>query len=190
MPDHWGHGQQDDERWDERRDVDYVTGAAWGLRRDTLEQIGELDEGFWPGYYEEVDYCFRARETGLRIVYEPAAEAIHAESTTLGKGSERYLRAFHRGRLRFVLKRQPPERFLREFVPGERSWLGEELSRTERSAMSRAYRAAMLMVSTIYAAREKSRQPTLDSLRQVTEALASLQAQVWKPSDPLSKPWI
>lgn len=186
MPDHCGHGEQDKGRWDEPKDVDYVTGAAWGFCRDTLEQVGELDEGYWPGYYEEVDYCFRARETGLRVVYVPTAEAVHAESTTLGKGSERYLRAFHQGRLRFVLKRQSPERFLREFVPHERSWLGEELSRTERSVMSRVYRAALLMVPAIYAAREKPSRPTLDSLRQVIEALANLQAEVWKRSTSLS----
>lgn len=173
-PDHWGHGEEDDGRWDKPVDVDYVTGAAWGFRCDTPEQIGELDAGFWPGYYEEVDYCFRAREAGLRIVYVPAAEAIHAESTSLGKGSEAYLQAFQQGRLRFVLKHLPIERFLCDFVPTERAWLAEKLTRSERLIMERVYRKVLLMVPAMYAARGAYNQSTFDMLLKVTAALVDL----------------
>jgi len=183
ISDHWGHGEQDDGRWDEPVDVDYVTGAAWGFRRDTLEQVGELDEGFWPGYYEEVDYCFRVREAGLGIVYVPTAVAIHAESTTLSKGSQAYLGAFHHGRLRFALKHLAAEQFLRDFAPAERAWLAGELAQSERLVMGRVYRAVILMVPEIYAAREEYDQSTFDSLQEVTEALVDLQAEVWKRSN-------
>ena len=186
VPDHRGYGEVDDGRWDEPVDVDYVTGAAWGFGRDTLERVGELDEDYWPGYYEEVDYCFRAREAGLRVVYVPGAKAIHAESTTLGKESEAYLKAFHRGRLRFVLKRLPLEEFLRDFVPAERSWLTGDLARSERLVMGSAYRAAMLMLPAIYAARQEPSQPAFDLLRHVTEALVNLEAEVWRRS---GRPW-
>jgi GT2 family glycosyltransferase len=182
VPDHWGYGKQDEGLWDEPADVDYVTGAAWGFRRDIVEQVGELDEGYRPGYYEEVDYCFRAREAGRRVVYVPAAQATHVESTTLGKESETYLRAFHRGRLRFVLKRLSPERFLHDFVPAERSWLRGELARSERFVMGRAYRDALLMVPAIYAAREEPSQSAFDSLWEVTKGLVDLHAEVWRRS--------
>jgi GT2 family glycosyltransferase len=173
-PDHWGHGEEDDGRWDKPMDVDYVTGAAWGFRRDMPEQIREMDEGFWPGYYEEVDYCFRAREAGLRIVYVSAAEAIHAESTSLGKGSDAYLRAFQQGRLRFVLKHLSAERFLHDFVPAERAWLAEKLTWSERLMMERVYRQALLMVPAIYAARDEYSQSAFDMVLKVTGALADL----------------
>ena len=183
VPDHWEYGEQDGRLRNEPVDVDYVTGAAWGFRRDIMEQVGELDEGYWPGYYEEVDYCFRAREAGRRVVYVPAAQATHIESTTLGQGSEAFYRAFHRGRLRFVLKRLSPERFLCDFVPAERSWLKEKLVRRERLAMGQVYLAALMMVPTIYAAREEVGLPSFDVLQQVTEALADLRAEVWsRPS--------
>jgi GT2 family glycosyltransferase len=188
VPDHWGYGKQDEGLWDEPADVDYVTGAAWGFQRDLVEQAGELDEGYWPGYYEEVDYCFRAREAGLRVVYVPAAQATHVESTTLGQGSEAFYRAFHRGRLRFVLKRLSPERFLRDFVPAEQSWLKEELVRNERLAMGQVYLAALLMVPAIYAAREEAGLPAFDVLQQVTEALANLRAEVWRRSSSPQAP--
>ncbi len=192
MPDHWGHDEPDDGRWDEPRDVDYVTGAAWGFRRDTLEQVGELDEGFWPGYFEEVDYCFRTREMGQRVVYIPAAVAIHAESTTLGKGSRAYLRAFHRGRLRFVLKRLSAEGFLLDFAPAERAWLSR-VPVWNRLVLAQVYRSALLMMPGIYAAREERSQPAFDSFQEVTEALVGLGAGAWQRSggelggEPLSE---
>lgn len=102
--DHHGYRRPDDGQWDRLRPVDYVTGAAWGFRRAVVEQIGLLDEGYWPGYYEEVDYCFRARRAGWQVVYTPAATGVHHESVSLGKSSVTYQRAFNRGRLRFVVK--------------------------------------------------------------------------------------
>jgi GT2 family glycosyltransferase len=106
FPDHYGYRQPDDGRWDAVRDVDYVTGAAWGFRRDVVEAVGRLDEGFSPAYFEEVDYCFRARDAGWRVIYEPHAVAIHWESTSLGGDATlTRMRLYHKGRLRFLLKR-------------------------------------------------------------------------------------
>ncbi len=116
---HYGKGEQDDGRWDEPRQVDYVTGAAMGFRRDLLERVGPLDEGFWPGYFEDADFCFRAREAGYEIWYVPDAVLIHAETTST-EDPVAVSCAYERGRLRFVLKHLPPRRFLEEFVPAEK----------------------------------------------------------------------
>lgn len=58
------------------QDVDWVTGAAMLVRRETVDQVGPLDEGFFM-YSEELDWCRRIREAGWRIAYEPAAEVVH-----------------------------------------------------------------------------------------------------------------
>lgn len=62
---------------DQPRAVDYVTGAALAIRRSTWDTIGLFDDGFYPAYYEEVDYCYRARRHGLEIGYAPAATVQH-----------------------------------------------------------------------------------------------------------------
>ena len=62
---------------DQPRAVDYVTGAAMAIRRTTWDTLGPFDDGFYPAYYEEVDYCYRARQRGLEIGYVPAATALH-----------------------------------------------------------------------------------------------------------------
>jgi len=75
---------------DEVQDVDWVTGAALMARREAVEQVGPLDEGFFM-YSEELDWCRRFRAAGWRVVYLPTARIIHHE----GKSSEQVLPARH-----------------------------------------------------------------------------------------------
>jgi glycosyltransferase involved in cell wall biosynthesis len=58
------------------QDVDWLSGAALLCRRETLEQVGLLDPGYFM-FSEEVDLCRRARDAGWRVVYLPEAEITH-----------------------------------------------------------------------------------------------------------------
>ena len=49
-------------------DADWVEGSCLWMRREVLEQIGYLDPVFAPAYFEEVDFCRRARRAGWRVV--------------------------------------------------------------------------------------------------------------------------
>jgi GT2 family glycosyltransferase len=54
---------------------DFVSGAAMMFKKDLVDSIGYLDPGlFW---MEDVDFCFRARRFGLKIIYYPASEMVH-----------------------------------------------------------------------------------------------------------------
>jgi GT2 family glycosyltransferase len=46
------------------------------IRREVLERIGLLDEGYFM-YFEDVEFSYRAREAGFRILHEPAARVVH-----------------------------------------------------------------------------------------------------------------
>lgn len=182
LANHYGYRQPDTGAYDVLTDVDYVTSAAMAIRRAALAEVGNLDDGFFPIYYDDVDICYRARTAGWRVVYVPTAVLTHLESATMVRDSYRYFVSFHRSRLRFVLKHLSIEQFLREFVPAEVSWLAQVRSPRERQALSRAYKAALLMVPAIYTAREEPSQSAFDSLQEVTETLVDLQAEVWKRS--------
>lgn len=142
LADHYGYRQLDQGQWNEPRDVDYVTGAAFATRRDVLEAIGTFDEGFHPAYFEDADLCFRAREAGYRVLYEPEAVVVHHESATTVRDSYAYYRAYHQGRLRFVLKHYSAAQVVEDFYPAERAWLGGVQSPDERRALRQAYPAA------------------------------------------------
>jgi GT2 family glycosyltransferase len=69
----------------ESRDVDSVCGAALMVRREVYEAIGGLDTTFDPIYSEEVDWCYRIRKAGWRIVALPTAQVIHYGSYTMNR---------------------------------------------------------------------------------------------------------
>jgi GT2 family glycosyltransferase len=58
-------------------DVDQPAGAFLMVRKAAWELIGGFDEGFRPVWFEDVDFCKRLRQEGLRIVYVPSAVARH-----------------------------------------------------------------------------------------------------------------
>jgi O-antigen biosynthesis protein len=97
------------------REVDYVTGAFIATKRSLFVESGGFDTRFRPIYYEETDYCFRLREMGYRVYYQPESVIVHLEGATSGTdlstGLKQYQVANH---IKFVekwkrvLERQPP----------------------------------------------------------------------------------
>ncbi len=67
--DHGQYGQT-------QRDVDWVTGCALLAKTELIERVGMLDERFF-AYYEEAEWCARARRVGYRIVHAPQAKVWH-----------------------------------------------------------------------------------------------------------------
>jgi GT2 family glycosyltransferase len=88
--------------WDhaEPRDVDWLSGAALMLRRETFEQTGAFDENYYM-FCEDVDLCYRAHQSGWRVVYCPYAVIYHliGQSTILVPARSTWL--FHRAMYRF-----------------------------------------------------------------------------------------
>jgi hypothetical protein len=67
-------------------EVDVAAGAAMLVRRDVFERVGLLDEAFYL-YFEETDWCLRARRSGYRILAVPSSVVWHRVSATLGQTS-------------------------------------------------------------------------------------------------------
>lgn len=63
-----------------------LTAACLLVRADAFRQVGGFDEGYWNGY-EDVDLCFKLREQGWQLAYQPASVVIHHESKS---GKERF----------------------------------------------------------------------------------------------------
>lgn len=97
------------------RDVDYGSAAAMLVRGELWRALGGFDERFVPGYYEDVDLCFAARERGQRVVYEPTSRVVHVGGGSMGPGAlditrtlvERHQRTFC-DKWAAALAEQPP----------------------------------------------------------------------------------
>ncbi len=63
--------------------VDWVSGACFLIRRSVIDQIGLLDEKYFM-YYEEVDFCRRAKQVGWEVWHVPEAQVVHLEGAASG----------------------------------------------------------------------------------------------------------
>jgi GT2 family glycosyltransferase len=80
---HIGIRERDTGQFEDQRDVDYITGCALMASREVFEAIGDLDPSY-VAYYEDVDFCMRARLAGFRIVYVPGGKVWHKISASTG----------------------------------------------------------------------------------------------------------
>lgn len=69
---------------DKQTDVDQVMGAALMVRRSIFEALGGMDESFFM-YYEEVDLCYRIKQSGWRVVFTPKAVITHRGGQSVGQ---------------------------------------------------------------------------------------------------------
>ena len=86
--------------------VDYVIGAVLLIRRDTVERIGMLDEGFFM-YAEDIDWCYRAEQAGWKNYYVGSIGIYHYNRGSSEKNPEQA------SRLR-KMRDQSLERFYRK----------------------------------------------------------------------------
>jgi len=94
----------DDFDYSRESDVEQLMGAAFFVRREVFETIGLLDERFFI-WFEEVDFCKRAREAGWRVVYAPVARVMHHGGRSFSQEMRfRKQRHFVRSLLAYVKK--------------------------------------------------------------------------------------
>ncbi|MGQ9675070.1 MAG: glycosyltransferase family 2 protein [Chloroflexota bacterium] len=86
---------------DEVQDVDYVTGCALLIKRKAIETIGLLDDRFF-AYFEEAEWCARARRRGFRVVYAPRACVWHKIEAAERTDSWGYIYLMTRNRLLYL----------------------------------------------------------------------------------------
>jgi N-acetylglucosaminyl-diphospho-decaprenol L-rhamnosyltransferase len=83
---------------DRVREVGWVQSSAALVRRDAAEQVGWLDPDFFV-YSDETDFCKRLRDAGWRILFVPAARAVHHNQlSTDSAAMSRRIVEFHRNR--------------------------------------------------------------------------------------------
>ncbi len=84
-----GRGEaRDDPRFNRAGPVQCLISACWLMQRAVIDCCGGFDEAFNPVQFEDFDLCYRARDHGFTLWYEPTVEMYHFESvTTAGTAS-------------------------------------------------------------------------------------------------------
>ena len=66
------------------REVDYVSGACFLIKKQLWSDLGGFDDIYLPAYFEDTDLCMRIRATGRKVMYNPLSCVLHFESISYG----------------------------------------------------------------------------------------------------------
>jgi GT2 family glycosyltransferase len=112
-----------------RCDCQTLISAAWMLRAEVARSVGPLDERFSPVQFEDIDYCYRIRESGGLCRYEPGVELYHFENVTTGRGTLNYPYLTVKNGLKF--KQKWRHRFADEGGPPDSEWAWAQIPTVE-----------------------------------------------------------
>jgi GT2 family glycosyltransferase len=93
-----GRSERDVGAYDDAR-FDFVYGCAMLVRADVLRDTGGFDERYFL-YYEDIDLCLRAQESGWQVAMAPHAHVLHEGSrSTQGEPA---IKVYHHARSRIL----------------------------------------------------------------------------------------
>jgi GT2 family glycosyltransferase len=102
-----GVDDMDHPMYDQATLTDFVTGCCMVYDKSVYEKVGKWDEKYFM-YFEDTDYCMRAKKKGVKVRYEPTIKLWHKNAqSTGGSGSDFHTKSMERSRTRFALKYAP-----------------------------------------------------------------------------------
>ncbi|MBT9150504.1 MAG: hypothetical protein DDT40_00676 [candidate division WS2 bacterium] len=100
---HVGAGEIDFGQYNNVEETDYCPGSCFLIKREVIPRIGMLDASY-VAYWEETDYCQRAKGEGFQLIYCPQAKVWHKVSSSSKKIGGFYEYYMTRNRFRFTKK--------------------------------------------------------------------------------------
>jgi GT2 family glycosyltransferase len=87
----------------EPRQVDTLLGACLLIRRQVLDEVGLLDEGYFM-YSEEIDLCYRINQAGWPIYWVPEAQIVHYGGQSTQQAPTKMFLNLYGSKLRYFRK--------------------------------------------------------------------------------------
>ena len=84
-------------------DVDWVSGSCFLARRTAWDALGGFDESYFM-YAEDLDLCWRAKQAGWRVAFEPAARVVHIQGHSTAQAAYRMIVQHHRSLWKFTYR--------------------------------------------------------------------------------------
>lgn len=98
------------------KEVEWVAGAGFLIKREVIEEIGLLDEIYNPAYYEETDFEKRALNAGFKIIFCPKSIFFHRGGGTAPKEKSYLVKLSSRNRYIYYSKYYSKIYFLPRFL--------------------------------------------------------------------------
>lgn len=112
--------EKDEGQYDDAREIFWATGACMMVRASLYHELGGLDEDFF-AHMEEIDFCWRLKNNGHKLMVCPDAAVYHVGGGTLPKSSSHKTYLNFRNSLYLLVKNLPSGRlwkvlFIRGFL--------------------------------------------------------------------------
>ena len=107
--------EEDTGQYDDATEIFWATGACMFVRADLYRAMGGLDEDFF-AHMEEIDFCWRLKNNGYKIMYSPESTVFHIGGGTLPKASWRKTYLNFRNNFFLLYKNLPDDRLYRVFA--------------------------------------------------------------------------
>ena len=107
--------EEDHGQYDTVSEIFWATGACMFVRAKLFHDFGGLDEDFF-AHMEEIDFCWRMKNNGYKIMYCPSSTVFHIGGGTLPKASWRKTYLNFRNNFYLLFKNLPDDRLFRVFV--------------------------------------------------------------------------
>lgn len=74
--------EKDEGQYDDTREIFWATGACMFIKSDVFHELGGFDENYF-AHQEEVDLCWRAKNSGYKVFYVGTSQVYHLGGSTL-----------------------------------------------------------------------------------------------------------
>lgn len=106
-PFHIGVDEVDKKQFNNSGETKFITGCLMIFDKSVVDSLGLWDESYFL-YYEDADYCERAKRAGIRLYYDPSVVIWHmVSSSTGGSGSELHRKYQGKNLVKFAMKYAP-----------------------------------------------------------------------------------
>ena len=88
--------------------IDCIVGAFMLLKNSVIHEIGFLDDNFFM-YGEDIDWCYRIKEAGFKIIYYGKSKIIHYKGSSSKKQKSKLIYHFYHSMYLFYNKHYKKE---------------------------------------------------------------------------------
>ncbi len=107
--------EKDTGQYDDVKETFWASGACLFVRAEVFHKLGGFDEDFF-AHMEEIDFCWRAKNSGYKIMVQPASVVYHIGGGTLPKKSARKTYLNFRNNFSLLYKNLPDDKLLMTFT--------------------------------------------------------------------------
>ena len=107
--------EEDNGQYNDTCEIFWATGACMFVRASLFHKFGGLDEDFF-AHMEEIDFCWRLKNEGYKIMYCPSSVVYHIGGGTLPKASWRKTYLNFRNNCILLYKNLPDNLLLEVFA--------------------------------------------------------------------------